>query len=50
MDSDKKESIINAGWTIGDAADFLQMSEQERKLLEARVEMAAKEKNKLKLC
>jgi transcriptional regulator with XRE-family HTH domain len=29
-----------AGWQIGDAADFLEMSDEERQLLDARVELA----------
>ena len=29
-----------AGWDIGDAADFLEMSNEERQLLDARVELA----------
>jgi predicted XRE-type DNA-binding protein len=29
-----------AGWEIGDAADFLEMSDEERQLLDARVELA----------
>jgi predicted XRE-type DNA-binding protein len=40
MDAAKRRAIEAAGWKIGDTADFLQMSEAERQLLDARVELA----------
>ncbi len=40
MDTTKRNAIEAAGWKVGDAADFLEMSEEERQLLETRVEMA----------
>jgi ribosome-binding protein aMBF1 (putative translation factor) len=40
MDATKRRALEAAGWRIGDAADFLEMSAQERQLLEARVELA----------
>jgi predicted XRE-type DNA-binding protein len=40
MDSAKRKALEAAGWKIGDAADFLQMTDDERQLLDARVELA----------
>ena len=41
MDATKREAIEAAGWKVGDAADFLGMSDAERRLLDIRVELAA---------
>jgi ribosome-binding protein aMBF1 (putative translation factor) len=40
MRPEMRKSLETAGWRFGDAADFLQMSEEERQLLDARVEAA----------
>lgn len=40
MDAKKRKAIEAAGWKIGDAADFLEMSPEERQLLDARVAFA----------
>ena len=40
MDATKRKALQSAGWKIGDAADFLEMSDEERQLLDARVELA----------
>jgi predicted XRE-type DNA-binding protein len=40
MDATKRKAIEAAGWKVGDAADFLAMSDEERQLLETRVELA----------
>lgn len=40
MDAKKRKAIEAAGWKIGDAADFLEMSDEERQLLDARVSLA----------
>jgi ribosome-binding protein aMBF1 (putative translation factor) len=40
MDARKQKALERAGWKIGDAADFLEMSDEERQLLDARVEIA----------
>lgn len=40
MDAAKRKALEAAGWKIGDAADFLEMSDEERQLLNARVELA----------
>ncbi len=40
MDAAKRKSLQAAGWKVGDAADFLKMSADERQLLDARVEIA----------
>jgi predicted XRE-type DNA-binding protein len=40
MDTAKRKALEAAGWKIGDAADFLEMSAEERQLLDARVQLA----------
>lgn len=40
MEASKRKALEAAGWKVGDAADFLGMSEDERQLLETRVELA----------
>jgi predicted XRE-type DNA-binding protein len=40
MDATKRKAIEAAGWKVGDAADFLEMSDEERQLLDARVSIA----------
>jgi predicted XRE-type DNA-binding protein len=40
MDVTKRKALEAAGWKIGDAADFLEMSDEERQLLDARVTIA----------
>jgi len=40
MDTTKRKALEAAGWKIGDAADFLEMSDEERQLLDARVSLA----------
>jgi len=40
MDSQKRKALEAAGWRFGDAADFLNMTDEERQLLDARVEAA----------
>jgi transcriptional regulator with XRE-family HTH domain len=40
MDSKKRMALEAAGWRFGDAADFLGMTDEERQLLDARVEAA----------
>jgi transcriptional regulator with XRE-family HTH domain len=40
MDSAKRKALEAAGWRFGDAADFLGMGDDERQLLDARVEAA----------
>lgn len=40
MDSTKRRALQAAGWKIGDAADFLEMNDEERQVLEARFELA----------
>ncbi len=40
MDATKRRAIEAAGWRVGDAAEFLEMSDEERQLLDARVELA----------
>jgi predicted XRE-type DNA-binding protein len=40
LDSTKRKALEAAGWKVGDAADFLNMNDDERQLLDARVELA----------
>ncbi|HUG93469.1 MAG TPA: XRE family transcriptional regulator [Planctomycetaceae bacterium] len=40
MDAAKRKALESAGWKIGDAAEFLGMSDEERQLLDARVAIA----------
>lgn len=40
MDAIKQKAIEAAGWKVGDAADFLELSDEERQWLETRVELA----------
>lgn len=40
MDTTKRKALEAAGWKFGDAADFLDMSAEERQLLEMRVKLA----------
>jgi ribosome-binding protein aMBF1 (putative translation factor) len=40
MDATKRKALEAAGWKVGDAADFLGMSAEERQLLDARVKLA----------
>jgi len=40
MKATKRKTLEAAGWKLGDAADFLEMSDDERQLLDTRVELA----------
>lgn len=40
MNAAKRKALEAAGWKVGDAADFLEMSDEERQLLDARVALA----------
>lgn len=40
MDTKKRKALEAAGWCFGDAADLLEMTDDERQLLDARVEIA----------
>ncbi|MDA0834839.1 MAG: XRE family transcriptional regulator [Planctomycetota bacterium] len=40
MDASKLKALQAAGWKMGDAADFLEMSDEERQLLDTRVQLA----------
>jgi len=40
MDATKRKAIEAMGWKVGDAADFLEMNDEERQLLDTRVELA----------
>lgn len=40
MDATKRKALEAAGWQVGDAADFLELDDDERQLLDARVKLA----------
>jgi predicted XRE-type DNA-binding protein len=40
MHATKRKALEAAGWKVGDAAEFLEMSDEERQLLDTRVELA----------
>jgi predicted XRE-type DNA-binding protein len=40
MDATKRKAIEAAGWKVGDAAELLGMSDEERQLLDTRVKLA----------
>ena len=40
METTKRKALQAGGWKSGDAADFLEMNEEERQLLDARMELA----------
>ena len=40
MDKNKRRKLEAAGWKLGDAADFLEMDDVERQVLETRVKLA----------
>ena len=40
MDREKRKALAAAGFRIGDAADFLELTEEERRLVELRVGLA----------
>ena len=40
MESKKRKALEAVGWKVGDAADFLGMSDEERQLLDARMNLA----------
>jgi len=50
MDSAKRKTLETAGWKVGDAADFLEMNEEERQLLDARVELALAVRRQREAC
>ncbi len=41
MRSDKRRKLERAGWAIGDAADFLRLSDDERRFIETKLALAA---------
>ncbi|MHB1037284.1 MAG: XRE family transcriptional regulator [Pirellulales bacterium] len=50
MDLAKRKAIQAAGWKVGDAADFLDMNDEERQLLDARVELALAVRRQREAC
>lgn len=41
MRSDKRRKLARAGWAIGDAGDFLRLSDDERRFIETKLALAA---------
>ena len=41
MNSEKKKRLERSGWTVGGAADFLQLSPEEAKFIELKLALAA---------
>lgn len=41
MRNDKRRKLERAGWAIGDAADFLRLSDEERRFIETKLALAA---------
>lgn len=41
MRSNKRRKLERAGWAIGDAADFLRLSDDERRFIETKLALAA---------
>lgn len=41
MRSDKRRRLERAGWAIGDAGDFLRLSDDERRFIETKLALAA---------
>ncbi len=50
MDAAKRRVLEAAGWTVGDAADFLDLNDEERQLLDARVEIALAVRRQREAC
>jgi ribosome-binding protein aMBF1 (putative translation factor) len=42
MDRAKKKKLEQRGWTVGDAAEFLQLSETELRLVEMKLSLSAR--------
>ena len=41
MNTEKKKRLERSGWTVGGAADFLQLSPEEEKFIELKLALAA---------
>lgn len=41
MNNSEKERLARAGWTVGDAADFLELSPEEAQFVELKLALAA---------
>jgi len=50
MDSAKRKRLEAAGWKVGDAADFLEMNDAERQVLDARVTLALAVRRQREAC
>ncbi|MEI8376197.1 MAG: XRE family transcriptional regulator [Planctomycetota bacterium] len=50
MDAAKRRVLEAAGWKVGDAADFLDLNDEERQLLDARVELALAVRRQREAC
>lgn len=50
MDSAKRKALEAAGWKVGDAAEFLDLNDEEHQLLDARVELALAVRRQREAC
>lgn len=41
MRADKRRKLERAGWAVGDAGDFLRLSDEERRFVETKLALAA---------
>ncbi len=41
MRSDRRRTLERAGWAIGDAADFLRLTDEEQRFIETKLALAA---------
>ena len=41
MRKDKRQRLERAGWKIGDAADFLELSDEDRRFIDTKLALAA---------
>ncbi len=50
MNFAKRKALEAAGWKVGDAADFLEMDDAERQVLDARVKLALAVRRQRQAC
>ena len=49
MDSEKRKRLEAAGWAVGDASDFLELTTAEAELVELKVQLALRVKEQRKI-
>ena len=50
MDNQKAERLKGAGWAIGDAGDFLDLSDEDRAFIETKLALAMAVRDRRKRC